>query len=125
MKRLIAAGILLIFIIGFCVTGSIAVGKTYSEFKNKTEECGKIYAADPEGAAELIKEIKKDWEDRENRLSLFVNHEIADDISVALSRAASYAESKCDAAFYAELAAAKTELHQMIEDQKISAHSIF
>ena len=125
MKRLIAAGILFVVIIGFCITGSIVVGNTYKEFEKKTEECGEIYATNPDIAAERFKEMKKDWEKKENYLSLFVNHEIADDISVALSRTASYAESKCDAAFYAELAAAKTTLHQMIEDQKISAHSIF
>lgn len=125
MKRLIAAGILFAVIIGFCITGSIVVGNTYKEFEKKTEECGKLYSTDPDSAAKRFKDIKKDWEKRENYLSLFVNHEIADDISVALSRTASYAESKCDAAFYAELAAAKMTLHQMIEDQKISAHSIF
>lgn len=123
MKRLIAAGILLVFVITVYIFGYIYITKTCDTATDMLNECGKLYNNN-EQAQECAKKLEKFWNKKEGTLSVFANHEHIDDIELAIGSLVIYSKTKNNEIFYEYLNTAKTLLHQLIEESKPSMHTI-
>lgn len=123
MKRLIAAAVLLVFVITVYVTGYIYITKTCETAKDMLNDCINLYK-DNTDAEESAKKLEKFWNEKEGTLSIFANHEHIDDIELAISSIVIYSNTKNNKIFYDYSSTAKTLLHQLIEESKPSMHSI-
>ena len=71
------------------------------------------------------KKLKEYWDKKEKLLSVFVNHNRIDDIEQAISLLNVYAKREKDPLFYEYADTVKILIHQILEDTKITMHSIF
>ena len=74
---------------------------------------------------EKANEFKKFWDKKEKTLSIFVNHQMIDEIEIAVAELSYHSNFKNNEMFYDSAIKIKTILHQILEDTKISAHSLF
>ena len=124
MKRLIPAGILLILItLAYFLSQSYIID-TCDDAKELVEICEEDYRGGKDAylAAEKIEHL---WEENEKPLSFFVNHDRIDDIELELSSLLLYSRSDEEELFYEHIERLKMLLHQLKEDTKINAHSVF
>ena len=123
MKRLIAAGVLtiIIAIIHFC--GSIYIKNVIKESNSLLAECVNEYkeASSPQ---EKALDLEKYWSERESYLSIFAHHDNIDEIESAISSLVVYSSTKNSEIFYEYSGTVKTLLHQLLEDNSFSMHSI-
>ncbi len=77
MKRLIAAGIVLAFVLGVSVTGNIFINKYGSEAKEKIET---VLSADEKSVLKKAEAFVSYWQEIRETLSIFVNHEDINEI---------------------------------------------
>lgn len=123
MKRLIAAGILFVFVITVYIFGYIYITKTCETATDILNECGELYENN-KNAEESAKKLEKFWNKKEGTLSVFANHAHIDDIELAIGSLVIYSSTKNNKIFYEYLSTAKTLLHQLVEESKPSMHSI-
>ena len=124
MKRLIAAGILFIFVISSYIIGYSYIKTTCNKAYEILDECTEVYSAHEE-SEEIAKRLNDFWGEKEPYLSLFANHAQIDQIEQAISSLLIYSNSKDSALFYEYSSTVNTLLHQMLEDNTPSMHSIF
>ncbi len=125
MKRLISASVLLVIIVSLCALNALIVKSAYDELSQKLEVCITEYSADNIAKAfESATDLENDWKKREEILSIFVDHDIIDDLGVSISRLPSLADKKSNT-FLAECNAVKVALTHMIKDISINAHTLF
>ncbi len=123
MKRLIAAAILLIFVIASYLTGYAFINNTYKTANRLLEECINVYKSD-NNAYNATKSLKNYWDEKEGLLSVFANHSNIDEIELAISSMLVYSDTKDNEIFYEHSSTVKTLLHQLLEDSKPNMHSI-
>ena len=124
MKRLIAAAILLGFVIASYFTGYFYTQKTCKQAKILLKECVDEYKA--EKNAELQAEnLEVFWQEKEKILSFFANHNEIDEIEQAISTLKAYSISENEELFSEHSSAIDMLLHQLMEDTVPSIHSIF
>lgn len=124
MKRLIPASILFVLVIATYISSLIYITKTCDTTINMLEDTVKTYKEE-KTAEDNAKKLKKFWEKKEKILSLFINHNHIDEVEQAISSLTVYAKEKGNVIFYEYADKTKVLLHQIIEDTKISTHSIF
>lgn len=124
MKRLIPASILFVIVITTYISSLIYITKICNSTIDRLQNIVEIYEQN-DSAKEESKNLKKYWEDKEKILSLFINHNHIDEIEQAISSLTVYAKEKDNVIFYEYADKTKVLLHQIIEDTKISTHSIF
>ena len=126
MKRLIAACILLLFIIVIGCVGSFTVLNTVKNYKNKIEDCEKLYSnGDTKNAQKTADNFKKEWYETTKRISLFTNHRTLDDISILSGTLAEAAKEKNDFDFYSAAESIKTELNLIYKEQSFNIESLY
>ena len=64
-------------------------------------------------------------DEKEKILSFFVNHELIDKIELAISNLHLHSKFKENYMFYESCDTVKILLHQVIEDTKLTTHSVF
>jgi len=124
MKRLIPASIIFALVI---VTYFLSLNYI-TKSCNKTNKLidKSVSAYDNNHTAENeAQEIKKFWQKEEKILSFFVNHDHIDQIEQAISTLNVYAAQKDNILFYEYADTIKILLHQIVEETKITTHSIF
>ncbi len=125
MKRLISAVILLAVITALCVINAVTVKSAHTKLSEKLEICIEAYNKDDtEKAFNTATQLENDWEKREEILSIFVDHDIIDDLGVSISRLPALAKEDSDT-FLAECNAVKITLTHMIKDISVNAHTLF
>lgn len=124
MKRLIAAGILFVFVISAYVIGYSYIKTTCNKAYEMLDECIEVYSADKE-AEKIAKKLNDYWGEKEQILSLFTDHDQIDEIEQAISSLLIYSSSKDNVIFYEYSSTVKTLLHQMLEDTTPSMRSVF
>ncbi len=124
MKRSIAAIILLIFVISAYLFNYNYIKRTCNTANQKLENCIEAYKND-EDATKKARELERYWSEKEAFLSFFANHEMIDEIELAISSITVYTDTQNNAIFYEYSGTVKTLLHQMLEDTRPSMHSIF
>lgn len=123
MKRLISAGILLAAVITAYVLSLIYITKTCDETKEIILRCEEAY--NDGNAYKYAEELSNLWDEKENTLSFFMNHDRIDDIELEISSLLLYSKTSKEILFYEHIETLKMLLHQVKEDTKISIHSIF
>ena len=123
MKRLIAAAILLVFVVASYLTGYFYVNNTYKTANSMLEECINIYEQN-NNAHIATQKLKDFWSEKEGTLSVFANHSSIDEIELAISSMLVYSNTKDNEFFYEYSSTVKTLLHQLLEDSKPNMHSI-
>lgn len=125
MKRLISASILLVIIVTLCIVNAFTVKSAYDDLSQKLELCISEYNSDNISKAfESATELENNWKKREEILSIFVDHDIIDDLGVSISRLPSLANKESDT-FLAECNAVKVALTHMIKDISVNTHTLF
>ena len=123
MKRLISAGILLAAVITAYVLSLIYITKTCDETKEIILRFEEAY--NDSNAYKYAEELSNLWDEKENTLSFFMNHDRIDDIELEISSLLLYSKTSKEILFYEHIETLKMLLHQVKEDTKISIHSIF
>ena len=124
MKRLIAAAILTVFILVAYFGSYIYVVNTCEETTKLLENCILDFKINGNAENKALK-LKKQWDKKEKILSYFVNHDLIDEVEVNISNVYTYSKDNENFAFYQFADAVKTRLHQIIEEAKLSTHSVF
>lgn len=125
MKRLIAAAILLTFVLTVCITCSRIVQKCYDRISGMIEECELEFDKDSDSAARKAEEVEKEWADYDILLSAFINHGTVAEIGTSISRLESFARTKSRDNFYCECAVARKMLKEMLKEHKFNIKSVF
>ena len=125
MKRLIIALILLLIIIVILVVGNICVNtsakqtvtildQTYKEFESKNFDSALL-------CAENLEQL---WETQQNKLSIFVNNAILEDIRVCIAKIKSCAKYRNND-FYSECDTLYVLLQNMQDEEKFPFLGVF
>ncbi len=124
MKRIVVAIIILFSIIGFYISSNVYINKICKTAIDGIEKCIVEYEAHGTAKADSAW-LKNYWAEKEKMLSFFVNHDLIDKVELAVENVAVQSKFKENYIFYDACNSAKILLHQIIEDTKISAHSVF
>ncbi len=124
MKRLIPASIIFVLVIITYLTSLFYITNSCEEAKKLLDNSITVYKNEKEAEKEA-KELENYWDKKEKTLSVFVNHDRIDDIEKAISLLNVYAKQKDNELFFEYADTVKILLHQIMEDTKITMHSIF
>ncbi|MBQ3547718.1 MAG: DUF4363 family protein [Clostridia bacterium] len=124
MKRIIPAIIILLILVGGYLGSYVYINNVCDTATEGIEACLKEYEA--HGTAKADADwLKNYWDENEKILSFFVNHELIDRVEMSITNIKLHSAFKENYMFYDACDTAKTLLHQIMEDTKISAHSVF
>lgn len=123
MKRIIAAVVLIVFIVGIYLTGYFYIGFTCKETEKKIEACVAAYK-EQEDIKRHITNLEKYWSSKEKLLSVFTNHAAIDEIELAIESLSVHSKYPDNEMFYEYSTTLKTYIHQIMEDTKPGMHSI-
>lgn len=124
MKRLIAAAVILLIIIGTYIGSSTYTDKICKTAIQGIESCSEEYKEHGTAKADAAW-LKNYWNEKEKILSIFVNHNLIDEIEVTVSSIELYSAFENNYMFYDACNRAKVLLHQILEDTKPTTHSVF
>ncbi len=122
MSRIIAAVVLILALAGLCIADRVVVNKTYDAMYEDITACEA--AAGQENVKDTTANIKENWEKREGVLSIFVNHDILDEIGTSIARLDALSHES-DEDFLSECAVIKLKLDYIKKDSGINMHSVF
>lgn len=83
MRRIIAAAVILLFVVGVSLCGGFIINKNTNEIEKQISEIQKNAFTDTKGKAE---EFFYFWEEKREIMSIFVNHEEIDEIGKVAAR---------------------------------------
>jgi hypothetical protein len=124
MRRLIPASIIFALVILTYFFSTKYITKSCESTTKLLQKSVEAYKENHTAEKETEK-IKKFWQKEEKTLSFFVNHEHIDEIELAISTLNVYAKEKDNVLFYEYADTIKVLLHQIVEETKITTHSIF
>lgn len=124
MKRLIPASIIFVLVIVTYLTSLYYITDSCDKAKSLLENSVQTYTRQKTAEKEA-KKMEDYWNKKEKVLSVFVNHDRIDDIEKAISLLNVYAKSPDNELFYEYADTVEILLHQIMEDTKITMHSIF
>lgn len=124
MKRLIPACIIFLIVVATYLTSLYYITNSCNEAQTLLNNTVNAYS-DNKTAEKEIKKMENFWSNKEKVLSVFVNHDRIDDIEKAISSLSVYAKYPNNELFYEYADTVKILLHQIMEDTKITMHSIF
>ncbi len=126
MKRLIAAGILLLLVGSSAVLSFFGTRYYYDTLIEALDVCETAYReGEKETAAELAADFSDDWQKAHFRLAAFVNRQAIDNIEMSVARMVSFARSQDDSQFYAECSQTRMLFNDMLERETLSLLTIF
>jgi hypothetical protein len=124
MKRLIIAGVLFVSVIIIYLISVFYITNSCDKARQLLNDSVTIYTKNSTAVTEA-KKLEDYWDKKEKLLSVFVNHNRIDDIEQAISLLNVYAKNEKDPLFYEYADTVKVLIHQILEDTKITIHSIF
>ncbi len=120
MKRLIAAVLLLIIVIGLAICGSITVGRCHNVLFDDLDR----YYQNKE-STEPLYSLKKDWDKAQPMLMFFTNHQTVNDIDITVNRLLKYGENGQKNEINTEIAELKARLNHLKNSESFSFETIF
>ena len=124
MKRLIPAVIILVVIITSFFSSYYYIKDVCNNAYDGVENCLKEYNEHGTALSDAAW-LKNYWDEKEKILSFFVNHEKIDEVELAISNLKLHSKFKDNYMFYEACDNVKILLHQIIEDTKLTTHSVF
>lgn len=126
MKRMIAALVMLLIIVGlnFCAL------KTVNGISGKTEhlikECKTQYKnGETVNSAMTAEQLRRYWQKHESVISIFCDRDPIDKLSQSVVKIAAYTKNKSDTDFLAECSIARELLREIKSSENPSIHSMF
>ena len=126
MKRLIAAGILLIFIAVSCTVGQLTItacGNGMTELLDDARSAAE--KQDFEKAKEQAYKAEQEYSRQEWLLSFFINHTLVKELGEQLAELPALANSEGAEELISHIDAAKIKILHIIRDNKLSLRNIF
>lgn len=121
MRRIIAAAVILLFVVGVSICGGFIINKNADEIEKQISEIQKTAFTDTNGKAE---EFFCFWEEKREIMSIFVNHEVIDEIGKVAAKMVSAERAKNSD----DLFEAANEILYIIrgirEDEKFSLYTL-
>lgn len=121
MRRIIAAAVILLFVVGVSICGGFIINENADEIEKQISEIQKTAFTDTNGKAE---EFFYFWEEKREIMSIFVNHEVIDEIGKVAAKMVSAERAKNSD----DLALAANEILYIIrglrEDEKFSLYTL-
>ena len=121
MRRIIAAAVILLFVVGVSLCGGFIINKNTDEIEKQISEIQKTAFTDTNGKAE---EFFCFWEEKREIMSIFVNHEVIDEIGKVAAKMVSAERAKNSD----DLFEAANEILYIIrgirEDEKFSLYTL-
>ncbi len=124
MKRLIIAGVLFVSVIAIYLISVCHITNSCNKARQLLNNSVAAYT-EKSTAINEAKILEDYWNKKEKLLSVFVNHNRIDDIEQAISLLNVYAKNEKDPLFYEYADTVKILIHQILEDTKITIHSVF
>ena len=122
MCRIIAAVVLFLLMVGLCISDRIVIDNAYEDLYEKTLRCEE--AVDTPESKDSSEQLEKEFEQTEGLLSVFVNHDILDEIAESVARLKILSGvSRAD--YLSECASIKLKLEYIKKDSGVNLHSIF
>ena len=123
MKRLIAAALLLLFIISVCIIGGVMIDYYCVKTQKELTVCRETFLSGntSEAKAECSK-LKNNWKRRQSCLAIFVNHSLLDTVSISVNR---LNVAKNEDIFLGEYAEIMWGLKQIVEEETLSPESFY
>lgn len=119
MNRLIAAVILAVLIAGGCIWGQITVSDCDDVIGNALDQSREAAErGDFESAKKLAEKSEDVFADHEHRLSIFVDHDLVEDLGMQIAKLSTLAEEDTGAEFLSELDAADIMLLHIVRDNR-------
>lgn len=126
MKRLIAAGILIIFLVVLCITHHFIIESSIDTLKKHTENYSVTYkSGNFEELSSIAEVLSSDWEKRRVTLSLFVNHNILEEIDISVESISAYVETQNYDLSFTEHAILEERLKELKIDSSLHLENIF
>ncbi len=122
MSRIIAAIVLTLLMIGLCISDRIVINNAYDKLYESITECEK--SAYLEESGDTAERLNKEFEQTEGLLSVFVNHDILDEIAESAARL-KILSGVSQADYLSECASIKLKLEYIKKDSGVNLHSIF
>lgn len=123
MSRIIAAVVLVLLMVGFCISDRIVINNAYEDLYEKTLKCESL-AENSESAKAAAEELNEEFKSTEGLLSVYVNHDILDEIAEAAARL-EVLSGRSEADYLSECAFIKLKLEYIKKDSGVNLHSIF
>lgn len=124
MKRIIAAVVLSLIVAGLCFADITLTDKTCDKLTRELDNCRMAYESSDYAAAEKYAEaLEKSWAEQEDLFSVFINHELIDDMGVSLAKLVPLAESRDDM-FLVECRVIEMTLKHIKNDSTVNLHSV-
>ena len=123
MSRIIAAVVLVLLIAGFCISDRIIINNAYEVLYEKALNCESV-AGEGEKASSAAKELNQKFSNTEGLLSVYVNHDILDEIAESAARL-EVLSGRSEADYLSECAFIKLKLEYIKKDSGVNLHSIF
>ncbi len=123
MKRILAAVVLIVLVIGFYITGYLFVDSTCETAKELLSDCVMAYENEDD-VNNRISKLENFWNKKESVLSIFINHGSIDEIELAIESLSVQSKYPKNQMFFEHSGNIKILLHQIMEDTKIGMHSI-
>ena len=123
MSRIIAAVVLVLLMLGFCISDRIVINNAYENLYQKAVKCEESAAVGQE-AQKAAEELNREFGETEGLLSVFVNHDILDEIAEASARLRALS-GRNEADYLSECAFIKLKLEYIKKDSGVNLHSIF
>ena len=121
MRRIIAAAVILLFVVGVSICGGFIINENADEIEKQISEIQKTAFTDTNGKAE---EFFCFWEEKREIMSIFVNHEVIDEIGKVAAKMVSAERAKNSE----DLFEAANEILYIIrgirEDEKFSLYTL-
>lgn len=125
MRRLLAAGILLLLIAALCLTGTFSARAAYDRLDRLLDECERCGRLDDlDGAVAAAGRLAADWAASEDRLSLFFNHGELDEIGAAIALLEPYAAAGDRALYLGTCRLADRLLRRLCGEEGFRWHSV-
>lgn len=123
MKRLIAAVLILIFIISVCAIDRITIKYFCTKTQKELTVCRELFlSGETKEAIIRCRRLKNNWKHRQACLAIFVNHSLLDAISISVSR---LSVAKDEDIFLGEYAEITWGLSQIVDEETFSVKSFY
>ena len=126
MKRLIPCTIIAVLIVFGCIIGHKTAKSECDKTRKQLKDCEAAFInGDYNEAIKIANTIKKDWENREEKLAIFVNHTFLDQISDNLAELPFYANEQNKNYGLSKISGTEKLLKHIEEHQKLMPESFY
>lgn len=126
MRRLIAAGIIALLVVGICITHHLTIKNSIEVLQSHTEAyANALEKKDTTSLQNTSARLTEDWKRHRQFLSLFVNHTMIEELDVSVENLYSYTEIENFELAFVELGALRKRIKKMETDASIHLESVF